>query len=153
MTADKINHLQRQLYAATGFSEWLTSTLEQHTGESLEFCTQMLRVLEFYTWELERQLDGTPALQSWYDIVALASMIAILLKDGLLEEYPELAHYRPSDEPADQNEMQMRLLADALTLFEQAQGEMATYLDAPEFPGLMDNLMQNVLRAQDQPNK
>lgn len=146
MTNDT-ERLQVELQAVYGFVEWLTSTLPEQPGDSLQYSKQVLRVLEFYSWEIERQIDATPALQSWFELVALTSMLAIILKDDLLGANPGLENYRPSDEPTTVNEMTIRLLSNALRLFETAQGEMAGYLEIPQFPGLLEDFEDSRLQT------
>jgi hypothetical protein len=143
-----LEHLQLQLNAVDGFSDWFAvELLEEAYVETKEYGNQVLRVLDFYAWELERQIDGNPATQSWFDLIALSSMTVVVLKDELLTAHPEVATYRPADEPTTVHEMIAKLLSDALTLFKRSQEEMSGYLQMPEFPGLLNGFMSTVLQT------
>jgi hypothetical protein len=139
--------LETQHLAVVGFRSWLESSQPQSEDDH-EFKDQLLQVLQVYEYELERKIEGNVANGDWYNLVALTSMTVALLKDGLLESNPELSEYNPGDDPSTVDEMTAKLLSDALVTFEAAQNEMSTYLVEPEFPGVLNNLMQTVLDAQ-----
>lgn len=141
--------LETQHLAVVGFRSWLESSQpEQPEDEDdHEFNDQLRQALQVFEWEIERKIEGTPATQDWYNLVALTSMTTALLKDGLNEAHPELINYNPSGEPVTIGQMTMRLLCDALVTFETAQAEMSGYLVKPEFPGVLNGFMQSVLNA------
>jgi hypothetical protein len=140
--------IETQHLAVVGYRAWLESSQPAQPEDDHEFNQQLLHVLQIYGWELERQLEGTLANQDWYSLIALTSMTVALLKDGLNEAHPELAAYSPADEPQTVEQMTSKLLSDALVMFEAAQVEMSAYLVEPEFPDVVNNLMQTVLNAQ-----
>src|ERR1039457_2994265 len=106
--------LGSQANAVHGFRTWLTSTLPGQTEESREFSDQLLHALQIYGWELERLIDGDPATQDWFALVATTAILAYMLQDDFIEANPSLRAYLPSDEPKTVAEMIARLLADAL---------------------------------------
>jgi hypothetical protein len=142
--------IETQHLAVVGFRSWLESSqpAQPEDEDSREFNDQLLHVLQIYGWELERQIEGTLANNDWYNLIALTSMTAALLKDALLEAHPELINYSPIDEPTTVEQMTAKLLFDALVTFEAAQHEMSTYLTQPEFPDVVNGLLQTVLNAE-----
>ncbi len=140
--------LERQLNAVRGFVDWLSNQITQLKDEhDQEFNRQLVQVFGVYEMELERQIEGTPALQMWFNLVAINSMLAIVMKDELISDHPELAAYRAADEPRTVNEMSLRLLTDALELFTTSQAEMAGYLTVPEFHGVLGGFINNMLET------
>jgi hypothetical protein len=139
--------LETQLNAVRGFVSWLSDQPQEQDEHDQEFDQHVIQVFSVYEMELERQIEGTPALQVWFDMVAINSMLAIIMKDELTSDHPELAEYRPADEPTTINEMTLRLLSDALELFTAAQTEMAGYLVVPEFHGTLHGFITNVLES------
>jgi hypothetical protein len=91
---------------------------------------------------LDRILNGEPATQDWFNLVALDKQLAELLQEELMELNPELKAYRPSDEPTTVPEIISRLLVDAVEQFEVSQNEMSTYLERPLFPKVFNNLLE-----------
>jgi hypothetical protein len=142
--------LETQHLAVVGFRSWLQSSqpARPEDEDDHEFKDQLLQVLQVYEYELERKIEGNVANGDWFQLLALTSMTADLLKDALLEVHPELSEYTSGDDPATVEQMTMRLLCDAVARFAESQAEMSTYLAAPEFPGVLNNLMQTVLSAQ-----
>ena len=143
---DLKKQIEAQHLAVVGFRAWLES--QSQSEDDHEFNEQLLHVLQIYEWELERRIEGTLANNDWFSLIALTSMTADLLKDALLEAHPELINYTPTDEPQTVEQMTARLLSDALVTFEAAQVEMSAYLVEPEFPGVLNGIMQTVLNAQ-----
>lgn len=140
---------EMQANAVLGFSVWLTSTLPRQTDGSREFSAHLLHVLRVYEWESNRQIDGDLATQGWFSLVAITQILAQLLLDEHLEAAnASLKDYLPTDEPQTIGEMVARLLFDALVLFEQSQNEMATYLEKPVVPAVLQGFMQRVLSVQ-----
>jgi len=137
--------LEVQANAAHGFSVWLTSTLPQQADEQREFSDHLLHVLDVYGRELERLIDGDLATQDWYQLITTTTILARMLQDELLEVNPELAEYRPSDEPTTIEEMMSRLLFDAVVLFEASQREMGTLLEKPAIPDALNEFIQRVI--------
>ena len=115
----KQRRLEIQTQAVRGFSTWLRASPPNDTAEGREFNDQLLYVFDIYRGELQRQLDGISPTQDWLNIVAVAAMLALLLKDEFLEINPELAEYQPTDEPMTIDEMILRLLSDAIDHFEK----------------------------------
>jgi hypothetical protein len=142
--------LETQSNAVHGFILWLTSTLPRQTDESRDFSDQLLHALKIYEWELDRLIDGDLATQDWYQLVTLTSELVVLLQDELLEVNPDLRAYRPADEPTTIPEMISRLLSDALAQFAQSRVEMATYLEQPGLPRVLNNFMRSVQAAHGQ---
>jgi hypothetical protein len=138
-----VNSLETAQCAARGFSEWLKSSTVAEP-EAQELKEQLLHVLEVYDLELQRQIEGSRANQDWFSVIALVSMTAALLRDGLIEATPELATYDPTDEPQSTQQMGVRLLSDALVLFRQTQDDLATYLDRPTFTDALDALWDTI---------
>ena len=138
-----LNNLETAQCAARGFSEWLKSSTATEP-EAQELKEQLSHVLEVYDLELQRQIEGSRANQDWFGVIALVSLTAALLKDGLIEATPELATYNTADEPQNTQQMSVRLLSDALVLFQQAQNDMETYLDRPTFPDALNQLLDAV---------
>lgn len=130
-----LHNLKTQANAVHGFRMWLTSTLPRQTEESREFSDHLLHVLDVHGRELDRQIDNEAATQNWFSLISTTSILALMLHDELLEVNPALKSYRPTDEPQTIHEMIVRLLSDAMTLFEQSQSDMATYLEKPVVPG------------------
>jgi hypothetical protein len=113
----KQRRLEIQTQAVRGFSTWLRTSPPNDTEEGREFNDQLLYVFDIYRGELQRQMDGISPTQDWLNIVAVASMLASLLKDEFLEINPELAEYQPTDEPMTIDEMILRLLSDSIDHF------------------------------------
>src|ERR1017187_809441 len=135
--------LETRHLAVVGFRTWLTS--QPQSEDDHEFNDQLLHVMQIYEWELERKIEGTLANSDWYNLIALTSMTAALLKHGLNEAHPELINYSLTDEPATIHEMTSKLLSDALVTFKTAQAEMSAYLVKPEFHSVVNGFMQTVL--------
>ena len=138
-----LNNLETAQYAARGFSEWLKSSTATEP-EAQELKEQLSHVLEVYDLELQRQIEGSRANDDWFGVIALVSMTAALLRDGLIEATPELATYDPTGEPLSTQQMGVRLLSDALVLFRQTQDDLSTYLDRPTFPDALNQLLDAV---------
>jgi hypothetical protein len=136
--------LETQANAVHGFRTWLASDPAQQTTDEItrEFNDQLLHVLQIYENELDRILNCEPATQDWFNLVALDKQLAELLQEELLELYPELAAYRPSQEPKTVHEMIARLLTESVEQFEVSQHEMSTYLERPLFPKVFNNLLE-----------
>jgi hypothetical protein len=94
----KRRRLEIQSAAIRGFSTLLVTSPRQ-SEEDREFDEQLLYVLQTYRTELERQIASSPVTDDWRNIVAVASMLALMLKEELIDLNPELATYRPTDEP------------------------------------------------------
>jgi len=117
MKESTADDLEVQLNAVLGFVLWLKSSPQQQTVESSEFRDQLIHMLRIYGWELNRRIDGEAATEDWLNIVAVAAMLASLLKEEFLEINAELADYQPTDEPMTIDEMILRLLSDAIDHF------------------------------------
>lgn len=135
-----MTNLETQLYAARGFAAYLSA---QPTND---LHTSLLHVLETYQLELQRQINGSPTEQDWLGILALASLQAQFLRDELTDATPELMEYRPADEPRDIEQMKIRLLADAVTLFD-ATVDGRVYLDIPDVAIEIENFVNKVTGA------
>ena len=109
---------EMQLHALRGFAAWLPSAPSEKSEESSEITNQLLHVFQIYEWDLEQDVDGTPATEEWFNIVCATSMLASLLKEEFLEMNAGLVGYQPADEPATIEEKTMRLLSDAIVHFE-----------------------------------
>jgi hypothetical protein len=138
-----------QANAVHGFCAWFASLPPHSDGIHREFNDQLLHVLTIYESELDRQIAGDPASQDWFQLVALDAQLAELLKEELLELYPELTAYDTNDEPQTIHQMIARLLSDAVTRFEASQTEMAAYLEKPVLPGVLDDLLRRIQGTQE----
>ena len=138
MTHKQRQRLQVQAHAVRGFSAWLDTSLGR-TQEEREHNEQLLYVFQTYREELERQINGEKATQDWFNILAISSTLASLLKDEFLQINPELADYQLTDEPMTIDEMILRLLSDAIDHFEKC--------GRPQALAPITDLVQRVVNA------
>jgi hypothetical protein len=133
-----VNNLEQQLYAARGFSSWLS----QQPSDDLN--SGMLHVFDVYQREIERQISGSGVSEDILGILTLASLEATFRRDELLDMNPALAAYNPDDDPRDVEEMRVRLLSDAAKLF-GATVDGRVYLSLPSVAEEISDFVQRVL--------
>ena len=133
--------LETQLAAVIGFSVWLAEQPASEVNESL------ISVLETYRLEVERQISKQPASDEWYVALKLTVTHARLTLDGLLETFPALKTYVPTDEPQNTTEMAARLLVDAISLFEATCEGLNIDLDISSAVDEINSMIERVVDA------
>jgi hypothetical protein len=136
-----VNSLETQFYAAAGFSAWLSEQPASDTSASL------LNVLETHQLEIQRQLGNHPAFDEWYGVLKLAAIEARLLAEELTDGNPDLAAYSPVDEPQDTEQMQIRMLSDAIRLFDAACEGLSVQFELPSAVDEINGVFERVRKA------
>ncbi|HEY1647491.1 MAG TPA: hypothetical protein VGF96_05900 [Terracidiphilus sp.] len=134
-----MNSLQTQLCASRGFTGYLAANPIDDIDASL------LGILNSYECELERQLACHPGTRDWFAILALAAMEAKLLHDEMVDGNSALAAFRPENEPTSIEQMKLRLLADAIKLFQKSCAELSTQFETPKAVVEINTLIERVL--------
>ena len=135
-----MTNLETQLYAARGFAAYLAAQ------PSSELNASLLHVLDTYELELQRQIHGVPVEQDLLGILALAVLEAKFLRDELLDGNPALADYDPEGNPQDIEQMKIRLLADAIKLFDTTV-DGRVYLELPDVAVEIETFVKRITGA------
>ena len=140
------SQLETQMNAVHGFSVWLTSAMPSlvESEYDAEFRDHVLHVLDVFERELRRQIDGDPATQDFFALIANTQILARMLLDEILEVHPAILANQPSDETPTVAEMTAKQLGDAVTLFDASMAEMAKYLQTPALPTAITEFVESV---------
>jgi hypothetical protein len=124
-----IESIELALPTATDIDDELRSILKELTS-----------VLDVYSWELTRQLEGRLATSIYFRFLILKSLDAYPIKSALFEKFPVLAKYNPANAPRDFPQQVVKHLLDAIETFTQAKADLSSYLPVPHFPGLSEQV-------------